>query len=450
MARLRKIDDWGLKEKVLMTLGLLLLYRVGTMVPLPFVNAAAFRQGLQASGLDGMLVALTMVGGSFSQLGVLSLGVMPYITASIIFQLLKVVVPRIAQLQEDQSGRKQVTQWTRYLTVVLALLQGASLVVGMPSIFGFQVFTTTSPVAYAMALFALVVGSLMAMRLGEEITLRGISNGISLIIFTSILAGMPSLLSGVGQARGPLLLLALVLVLLAVLGLVVYVEKCEYRVKVIYSKSSQGTTVRGSILPIKVALAGVLPVIFASSLLAVPGILGQAVQEPWAAGVSSTFAQGTWAYNLAFILLTIVFTFFSMALVFDVKMLTKTLREQGGFIAGKRPGEETAVYLHHTSRRVGALGAVYLTVIALVTLYLFPEVGVSGGSFGATSIIILATVVVTLLAALEAELSATVKHRGFLTPGEEKKGRGFKAFTSRKASRKPKAHEGELKSFLGS
>lgn len=411
----KRDDEWGLKKKILFTFFLLVLYRVGVAIPLPFVNAESFRQGLETLKLDNVLMAMSMVGGSFSQLGLMSMGVIPYITASIIMQLMKVVVPKLEEMQRSDSDQKKVTQWTRYLAVVLATIQAVGFVIAAPNLLGFNVFTSRSPWAMVIAIFCMVMGSMIAMRIGEVITQRGIGNGTSLLIFTSILVGLPGLISNSSVSVGWIAGIGFVLILLALLALIVYIEKSEYRAKVIYTKSSRSSTPRSSDLPIKVSIAGVLPVIFASSMLSLPQLMASVSQADWVVKLNNWMQYGTPLYTGLFLFLTVFFTFFSLMLVFDTKKLTANMTSSGGFIAGKRPGEETQDYLDRKAKQLSVFGAIYLVVISLVSIYAFPIVGVQAGGFTATSVIILCSVVVTLLAAIDAERRKTATaNTGFL------------------------------------
>lgn len=368
---------------------------------------------MDSSELGNIVSAMTMLGGSFSQLGLLSLGVIPYITASIIMQLMKVVSPRIEEMNQIDSERNKLTQWTRYLAVGLAIMQSVGIVVGAPQMFGFQIFSSDSIIAKIIAVFSMVVGAIIAMRIGEEITIRGISNGISLVIFTSILVTLPGLITGSYTSKGATAVTGFILLVAAVLALVVFVEHCEYPVRVIYTSSSGKTGNSYGKLPIKVAIAGVLPVIFASSLVNMPLLLSQFYPRPWTEKLAAELTYGTVWYNVAFLSLTVFFTFFSVMLVFDVKQVTRNMRVQGGFIPGVRPGKDTENFISDKANKMAGISGVYLVVISLVTLILFPKVGLANNGFGATSIIILSTVVVTLITAIEA--GRTNKSlRGFL------------------------------------
>lgn len=404
MAKNRK-KDWGLKEKIIFVIAMLLIYRIGVSVPIPFINAESFENFVSNPSINNLLFATTMMGGSLTQLGVLSLGVMPYITASIIMQLLKVIVPKINEMYKSDADRKKITQWTRYLAIPLALTQSIGLVIGAPSLMGFEVFVTDSIFAMIIAIFTMVVGSVLAMRIGEEITLRGIGNGVSLVIFTSILVTLPGLIIQTYNSQGTEMAVLFGGLLILVLGFILFVEKSELRVPIVYTKSSHNVSrsTQASVLPIKVAIAGVLPVIFASTLAMLPTLVSQFYIRDWVVLVASYMTYGSLPFMTVFIVLTVFFTFFSLKLVFDVDRISTELRSQGGFIDGYRPGDETKQRLTTLGKRMAVLDAIYLSIISAGTFIALPLLGITNNTFAATSIIILGTVVTTFMAAVDSE-----------------------------------------------
>lgn len=455
MARIKIKDsgDWTFKEKLGFTILMLFIYRVGVMIPLPFVDPNAFEAALSTGAGSSIFAAMTMVGGSLTQLGLFSLGVMPYITASIIFQLLKVAIPKLKEMSEDPIEQKKITQWTRYLTILMALFQGAGIVVGAPQLLGVQVFTSTGPMTMILAIFTMVVGAIIVMKIGEEITMRGVSNGQSLIIFTSILASIPGLMNSSLVAKGWGGFIGFALILLLVLSVVSFVEKSEYPITIVYAKSVMRAQTNHNKLPIKVAIAGVLPVIFASAFVSIPVILEDFVKVPWVLTLAGWFHHGEPLYVIAFALLTIGMTYFSVQLVFDVDQIARQIKEQGGFVAGKRPGRETKEFISYIAYRMAGLDAIYLVAISFVSLFLFPLVGVPEGAFGATSIIILCTVVVTLLQVIDTETSAkNIKASSlFATEQPTKKKRLFSKDSSTskaKLSKRGKKKESELEGIF--
>lgn len=417
MKKLKKsVIDWNFKEKLIFTITLLVFYRLGVMVPLPFVNSHVFSDAVTQSEIaGGVLSAATMVGGSLTQLGVFSLGVMPFITASIVFQLLKVAIPSLQQLGQTDTGRKQITQWTRYLTVFLAIFEAFGIVLAAPSLLGVNIFTESSMFVRIFVVFIMVAGTLAVMRMGEEITAKGIGNGASLIIFTSILANIPRLVNESFIAKGFVASFWLLVILFTILGIVAFVEKCEYRVNVVYTKSDGGVLKNRNNLPVKLAIAGVLPVIFSSVLISLPRLVENFTKNEKLQSLGKILGPGTIGYGVIFTILTVAMTFFSIVVVFNVHEIAKNIQSQGGFISGKRPGESTAKYLKFIANKMAGIDAVYLAGIGLVPLYLFPLVGVSEVAFGATSIIILCTVIVTVLAVVDTERkTAVVKKSSFL------------------------------------
>lgn len=403
----RSAADWSFKQKLAFTLGILFIYRVGVMIPLPFVNSDVFTNALAQSEIAGSLLsAATMVGGSLTQMGVFSLGVMPFITSSIVFQLLKLASPQLKELGETDAGKKQITQWTRYLTLLFASIQAVGIVIGAPSLLGVDVFGSAGLYPKIVAVLVMVAGSIIIMRFGEEITLKGIGNGTSLVIFTSILASIPALITQASIAKSWFGIILFLAILLGILAVVSYVEKSEYRVTVLYTKTSIRSNPSATHLPIKVAIAGVLPVILASALLSVPKLIGSFTNWAWLQWIDINWPHGSVPYSLIFMLLIVGMTFFSVPMTFDAGMIAKSLKNQGGFVDGKTPGKGTEKYLSWIAQHMAGLDAVYLIAIGMASLYLFPLAGVPEGAFGATSIIILATVVVTLLGTIQSEISS--------------------------------------------
>lgn len=397
--------DWGLKEKITFVIVMIVLYRIGVSVPIPFIDATNFENFVTTPSVNNLLYATTMMGGSLTQLGVLSLGVMPFITASIIMQLLKVVIPKIDEMYKNDADRQKLTQWTRYLTVFLATTQSVGIVIGAPALMGFDVFVTDSIWAKVLGIFTMVIGAVLAMRIGEEITLRGIGNGTSLVIFTSILVTLPGLIIQTYNSQGVEMALAFGGLLIVALGIILWVEKSELRVPIVYTKSSHNVSrsTQASMLPIKVAIAGVLPVIFASTLTMLPTMISQFYTKPWMLEIANYMVYGSIPFIVVFALLTIAFTFFSIKMVFDVDRISTELRAQGGFIDGQRPGDETKKHLRTLGNRMAVLDAIYLTVISISTFIALPLLGVTNNTFAATSLVILGTVVTTFIAAVDSE-----------------------------------------------
>lgn len=410
------LEGWGLRKRLLFTVALVLLYRIGAAIPLPYVDNAALSAMWEASGMNSLVQAMSTLGSSFGSLSLFSLGVLPYITASIVFQLMKMISPKIEESYKTDEGVRKITQWTRYLTVLLATLQAVGITVGAPALFSGNVFTVDSPFAKAVTVFSLVIGAMIVMRMGEEITQRGVGNGASLLIFASIAAGLPSLFNQALIAKDDnwMFPLGIALFFLAVLALVVFVEKSEYRVPVTYMKSSVNSNTSSTFIPIKVAIAGVLPVIFAGSFMMLPQFMNNMFpQVGWITGAYNFIQSHLWFYYGLDVLLTIAFVFFSVPLVFDVNRLTTDINTRGGFIPGKRPGDETLGFLQLISHRMAILCAVYLSTLVLATALVLPKLGLQNGAFSATSLIILSTVAITFVTTVEAEKSKS-SPKGFL------------------------------------
>lgn len=400
----KDIKEWSLGTKIFYTILLLVIYRIGVYIPIPFTNTEVLQEALKNNSDSPFLQAFAMVGGSANSLGILTLGVSPYITASIVLSLMKNVIPRLKTMNETYEGQQKIQQWTRYLTIPLAILQSLGIVVSAPYLFGVNVYTHTGILPLIIGTSVMTVGALIAMRLGELITLKGITNGTSLIISTSILASLPGLFATSWVNNQFIGIIWLISILLIVISFVTYVENSEYRIPVLYPKTSFKPTTSKTSIPIKVAIAGVLPVIFSSSLLSIPLLLqnffpsNNIIQK-----INIFLSYGNLPYTILYILLTIALTFFSLSMTFNTKELSERIKHQGGYIAGKRPGYNTEAFLTSLAYKMCFLDGIYLCLISMVTIQIFPLIGLTTGAFGATSIIILCTVTVTLLSALEAE-----------------------------------------------
>jgi len=428
-----------LRNKILFTLAILALFRFGSTIPAPGVDYSHVHECLQASENNSVLQIVNLFsGGALLSLTVFALGIMPYITSSIIIQLLVVVIPRLERLKEQGgAGQAKLTQYTRYLTVALAILQATGIVALARSgrlLTGCYVPGTTTPLSllYSTSIFHISVmvitmtaGTAVIMWLGELITDRGIGNGMSLLIFTSIAARFPSQGSQILQNRGPT---ALVLVLLAGLLIIVgivFMEQGQRRIPVQYAKRMIGRRMYGgtsTYIPLKVNQAGVIPVIFSSSLLYLPQLLSQV----WSSNAGftkfvSTYLTATdsWSYILAYALLTIFFTYFYVAITFNPVEVSDNMRKYGGFIPGIRPGRPTAEYLEYVLSRITLPGALYLTAIAvlpILALHYLPG-SASGTSqsfpFGGTSVLILVGVGLDTSKQIESQLMLR-NYEGFL------------------------------------
>jgi preprotein translocase subunit SecY len=425
-----------LRQRLLFVLGALLVFRIGTFIPVPGVNpeimAALFDQQ-QGTILDMFNM---FSGGALERASLFALGIMPYISASIIMQLMSAVVPTLEQLKkEGEAGRRKITQYTRYGTVVLATFQaiGISVALQGQSVGGSGVVVNPGPAFIFTAAVSLVTGTMFLMWLGEQITERGIGNGISLIIFAGIVAGLPSAIGGtlalVGTGEmSAITVLTLFILAIAVTAFVVFVERGQRRITVNYAKRQQGRKMmagQSSHLPLKLNMAGVIPPIFASSIILFPSTLGQwlGTQENmrWLQDIVGKIAPGEPIYVLLYAIAIIFFCFFYTALVFNSKETADNLKKQGAFVPGIRPGEQTAKYIDGVMSRLTLAGAIYITLVCLM-----PEFLIVGWNvpfyFGGTSLLIIVVVVMDFMAQAQA-LMMSHQYEGLMKKANLK-GRG--------------------------
>ncbi|WP_295407477.1 preprotein translocase subunit SecY [uncultured Thiocystis sp.] len=407
-----------LKRRLLFLLGALLVYRIGTFVPVPGVNPEAlailFDQN-QGSILDMFNM---FSGGALERASLFALGVMPYISASIIIQLMTSVVPQLEQLKkEGESGRRKITQYTRYGTVFLATFQAIGISMALQGqTAGGSALVVHGGLGFVFtAAVSLVTGTMFLMWLGEQITERGIGNGISMIIFSGIVAGLPAALGGTLElARtgemNSLAVLALFAMALGVTAFVVFVERGQRRITVNYARRQQGRKMmqaQSTHLPLKLNMAGVIPPIFASSILLFPGTLGQFFGSNenlrWIADITSKLSPGEPLYVLFYTVAIVFFCFFYTALVFNAKETADNLKRSGAFIPGIRPGEQTARYIDSVMTRLTAAGAIYITAVCLLPEFLIVGYNVPF-YFGGTSLLIVVVVVMDFMAQVQAHL----------------------------------------------
>ena len=409
-AVIRAFRTPDLRRKLLFTLFIIGIFRMGSFIPAPFVNYGNVQQCLQATQSTSGLYELVNLfsGGALLQLSVFALGIMPYITASIITQLLRVVIPRFEALhKEGQSGQAQLTQYTRYLTIALAILQSTTLiaVARQGALFGAsctsQILTDTSPIAIILMVLTMTAGTGLIMWMGELLTERGVGNGMSLLIFTSIAATFPASLITIAETRSIETLLVVIGVGVLIVLLVILVEQSQRRVPVQYAKRVVGRREYGgqsTYIPIKVNMAGVVPVIFASSLLYLPALIAQFNQpdangqvQDWVTWVSNYLTQGdNPLYMSLYFLLIFGFTYFYVAITFNPEEVSDNMKNYGGFIPGIRAGRPTTEFLEYVLSRITFAGAIYLGLIAMIPLIAFTLVGANQNfPFGGTSILII-------------------------------------------------------------
>lgn len=405
-----------LKKRIWFTLGALIVYRIGTYIPLPGIDPVAFEQSFTGSQ-QGVLELFNMfAGGAVQRMAIFALNIMPYISASIIIQLMTSVVPTLEALKkEGESGRKVINQYTRYLTVVLAVFQAWGIAIGLQGQTG--IVANPGPFFVISTILSLTGGTIFLMWLGEQITARGIGNGASLIIFAGIVAAFPSaIVSTLELGRQGALSTALILVVMVmsvvVIAFIVFMERAQRRLLITYPKRQVGQNqmVGGqtSFLPLKLNTAGVIPPIFASSLLLLPTTLANFSQSGatgWLATFNAYFAHGRPAYMIFYVLLIAFFAFFYTAIVFNPTETADNLKKHGGFIPGIRPGERTAEYIDYVLTRVTVIGALYLSAICLL-----PEILISYAAlpfyFGGTSLLIVVSVTMDTVAQVHGHLQA--------------------------------------------
>ncbi|MFJ6417511.1 preprotein translocase subunit SecY [Paeniglutamicibacter sp. NPDC091659] len=405
IARVFRTPD--LRRKLLFTLAIIAIYRAGVYIPAPGVDYTNVQQCLAAGNTSGGLYQFVNLfsGGALLQVSIFAMGIMPYITASIIIQLLRVVIPRFEELhKEGQSGQAILTQYTRYLTIALGLLQATTLVslarsgTLFPSC-QLPIVPDQSLIVIILMIITLTAGTGLIMWMGELATERGVGNGMSLLIFVSIASGFPVSMGAIIKSQGWGTFAGVILVGLAVIALVVFVEQSQRRIPVQYAKRMVGRrTVGGTstYIPIKVNMAGVIPVIFASSMLALPGMLvtfntrQDGTLPGWALWISTHFSGSSPLYMAVYALLIVGFTYFYVAITFNPTEVADNMKQYGGFIPGIRAGRPTAEYLEYVLSRITLPGAIYLAFVALIPLIAFVLFNADQNfPFGGTSILIM-------------------------------------------------------------
>ena len=407
-----------LRQRLFFVLVALFVYRVATHIPVPGINPVALAELFNQQRGTILDMFNMFSGGALSRFSVVALGIMPYISASIIMQLLSVVDPKLKQLKkEGETGRRKITQYTRYGTVILATFQafGVAIALEGQQAIGQAVVMDPGIGFRVVAITTLVTGTMFLMWLGEQITERGVGNGISMIIFAGIVAGLPSAIGGTLELSrtGEMHLLAvfgLFALAIAVTGFVVFVERGQRRITVNYAKRQVGRKMYGgqaSHLPLKLNMAGVIPPIFASSLILFPatiaGWFGQSEGMGWLQDFATTLSPGQPIYVLCYAAGIIFFCFFYTAMVFDPRETADNLKKSGAFIPGMRPGEQTANYLDKVLTKLTLAGAVYITSVCLLPEFLIVKFNVPF-YFGGTSLLIIVVVVVDFMSQIQAHL----------------------------------------------
>ncbi|MBW1989014.1 MAG: preprotein translocase subunit SecY [Deltaproteobacteria bacterium] len=416
-----------LKRRIITTLLLLMVYRVGVHIPTPGIDATALASFFAKA--QGTLLGLfdMFSGGALERLSVFALGIMPYISASIILQLLTVVIPHLERLsKEGEQGRKKITQYTRYGTVVIAVIQGFGIAVGLEKMSA----PGGAPVVMApgwgfriMTVMTLTAGTAFIMWLGEQITERGVGNGISLIIFAGIVARLPSAVTNTVRllSAGEMSIFIMVFLLalmVAVVGFIVYVEQGQRRIRVEYAKRVIGRKMYGgqsTFLPLKINTAGVIPPIFASSIMMFPATIGNFVDVPWLKAVAGAMRPGSVWWELPYVGLIFFFCYFYTAVTFNPVDVADNLKKYGGHIPGIRPGKNTADYIDRVLTRITLGGAVYVSAVCVLPSVLTTQFNVPF-YFGGTALLIVVGVAIDTIAQMESHM-LTRHYEGFLKKG---------------------------------
>jgi preprotein translocase subunit SecY len=405
----------ALKKRIWFTLGALLIYRLGTYIPVPGINPAALKSAFDAnqSGIIGMFNMFA--GGAVGRMAIFALGVMPYISSSIIMQLMTSIIPTLDQLKkEGEQGRKVINQYTRYGTVLLAALQSYGIAIGLEG--ATNVVINPGPFFILTTMVTLTGGTMFLMWLGEQITARGIGNGLSLIIFSGIVANLPhALVSTLELGRegvlSPIVIIAVAVMAVAVVGFIVFIERAQRRLLIQYPKRQVGNRMfqgEASHLPLKLNTSGVIPPIFASSLLLLPVTVANftAGSGPeWLRTVTAFLGRGQPLYMALYAGMIIFFAFFYTAVVFNPTDTADNLKKHGGFIPGIRPGKNTADYIDYVLTRITVLGAIYLVIVCLIPETLIDATGVPF-YFGGTSLLIVVSVTLDTVAQVQGHLLA--------------------------------------------
>jgi len=416
-----------LKNRVLFTLGMLAVYRVGAHIPTPGINSEALSKFLTEKGGAMMGFFDMFSGGALSRVTIFALGIMPYISASIIFQLLTVVIPSLGKLaKEGESGRKRIVKYTRYATVVIGAIQSFGIAVGLEGMGGGQFIQNPGWSFRILTMITLTSGTAFLMWLGEQITERGIGNGISLIIFAGIVARFPNAaFSTFSLVRAGELsiffVILLILIMVAVISGIIFIERGQRKIPVQYAKRVIGRKVFGgqsTHLPLKVNTAGVIPPIFASSIIMFPATVAGFIAVPWVQAIVKQLSPGTIFYTILYVSMIFFFSYFYTAVIFNPVDIAENLQKHGGFIPGMRPGQKTTEYIYRVLTRLTFVGAFYLAVVCVMPELLIKRFNVPF-YFGGTSLLIAVGVALDTVSQIESHL-VTRSYEGFLKRGKLK------------------------------
>lgn len=413
-----------LKKRVLFSLGMLAVYRIGCHIPTPGIDRIALSHFFKQA--QGTLLGLfdMFSGGALERLTVFALGIMPYISSSIIFQLLTVVVPAIEKLsKEGESGRKKIIQYTRYGTVVLSVVQGLGIAIGLESMRGPAGELVVPNPGWSfrlMTVLTLTAGTAFIMWLGEQMSEKGIGNGISLIIFAGIVARIPTALGNTAKLlnAGQISLFAIIFVLalmFAVIAGIVFVERGQRRLPIHYAKRVVGLktfNAQTSHLPLKVNMAGVIPPIFASSIIMFPATIANFINIPWVQKAAKSLTPGNWAYNIFYVAFIVFFCYFYTAVTFNPVDVAENIKKHGGYIPGIRPGKETSEFMDSVLTKLTFAGAIYISVVCVLPSILIGKFNLPF-YFGGTALLIAVGVGMDTVAQIESHL-ITRNYEGFL------------------------------------
>ncbi len=423
-----------LKRRVLFTLGILAVYRIGAHIPTPGIDSVALAEIFARVGSTILGFFDMFSGGALSRLTIFALGIMPYISASIIIQLLTLVSPYLARLKkEGEQGQKKITQYTRYGTILVSVIQSTGISIGleaMKSPTGALIVPEPGWSFRAMTILTLTAGTAFLMWLGEQITERGIGNGISLIIFSGIVAGTPAAilqsmdLMGTGELQ-PLVMLLILVLMIGVVGAIVFTEGGQRRIPIQYAKRVVGRKLYGgqsTHLPLKVNTSGVIPPIFASSIIMFPATIAQFIDHPWMQTVSGLLTPGTFFYSLIFIGAIFFFCYFYTAVIFNPVDVADNMKKHGGYVPGIRPGVKTSEYIDQVLSKLTCYGAAYLSLVCILPDYLIKYFNIPF-YFGGTSLLIVVGVSLDTMQQIESHLVMR-NYDGFVKKGRLKGRKG--------------------------
>lgn len=416
-----------LKKRLLFTAGMLAVYRVGVAIPTPGIDGKAMQAFFEEAASNVFGLVNLFSGGALERFSIFALGIMPYISASIILQLLTVVVPTLENLKkEGEAGRRKITRYTRYGTIALALIQSLFISIGLEQIQapgGSGVVYNPGWAFRLMSMTTLTAGTAFIMWLGEQVTERGIGNGISLVIFAGIVSALPSAVATTIQFmnEGELSLFTVLLIsvfMILVVAGIIFVERGQRRIPVQYAKRVVGRRMYGgqsSHLPLKINTAGVIPAIFASSILIFPGTIASFVQHPWADRVAELLTPGNVLHDVVYVALIIFFCYFYTAVTFDPVEVADNMKKFGGYIPGIRPGKRTADFLDRILTRITLGGAIYISAVCVLPTLLIQQFNVPF-FFGGTALLIVVGVALDTVAQMETHL-LTRNYEGFMKRG---------------------------------